>query len=100
MTALEPLPQITVHAPPGLDVHVDADALEQALINLAKNAMEAQCDGEGHVLIEAQTRGTDLVLTITDRGAGIANTDNLFVPFFTHQARRQWGRARPVAPDR
>ena len=62
---------------------VDEDQLEQALINLARNAVEAQGDSAGHVLIAAHGEGDTLVITITDEGPGVANPDNLFVPFFT-----------------
>jgi two-component system, NtrC family, nitrogen regulation sensor histidine kinase NtrY len=53
------------------------------LINLARNAVEAQGDSAGHVLIAAHGDDDTLVITITDEGPGVANPDNLFVPFFT-----------------
>jgi two-component system, NtrC family, nitrogen regulation sensor histidine kinase NtrY len=81
--ALEPLHQIQIQVPEGLEVLVDEDQLEQALINLARNAVEAQGDSAGHVLIAAHGYDDTLVITITDEGSGIANPDNLFVPFFT-----------------
>ena len=81
--ALEPLHQIRIRVPEGLEVLVDEDQLEQALINLARNAVEAQGDSAGHVLIAAYGDDDTLVITVTDEGPGIANPDNLFVPFFT-----------------
>jgi two-component system, NtrC family, nitrogen regulation sensor histidine kinase NtrY len=83
VVALEPLHQIQIQVPQGLEVLVDEDLLEQALINLARNAVEAQGDSAGHVLIAAHGHDDTLVITITDEGSGIANPDNLFVPFFT-----------------
>lgn len=53
------------------------------LINLVKNAVEAQQGREGRIGIEARNRDSTLAVAITDEGPGIANTDNLFVPFFT-----------------
>ncbi len=81
--ALEPLHRIQTQVPEDLEAHVDEDQLEQALINLARNAMEAQGDVAGKVCIAAHSHGDALVITITDEGPGVANPDNLFVPFFT-----------------
>jgi len=81
--ALEPLHEIQIQVPAGLEVLVDEDQLEQSLINLARNAVEAHGDSAGHVVITALGYDHKLVITITDEGAGVANPDNLFVPFFT-----------------
>lgn len=81
--ALEPLRRVQIQAPKDLEVRVDEDQLEQALINLARNAVEAQGEFAGHVLIAALDHDDTLVITITDEGPGVANPDNLFVPFFT-----------------
>ena len=74
---------ISVRAPEALEVFVDEDQLEQALINLAKNAVEANGDGAGGVSIIARIQDTDLQILVTDEGPGVANADNLFVPLFT-----------------
>jgi two-component system nitrogen regulation sensor histidine kinase NtrY len=74
---------IAVRVPGALEVFVDEDQLEQALINLAKNAVEAQGDAHGCVRITARMHNTDLVISVTDEGPGVANPDNLFVPLFT-----------------
>jgi signal transduction histidine kinase len=64
-------------------VSVDAGQLEQALINLLKNGVEAS-DGDAAAVEVAMGRTRDCVtLEIRDSGPGIANPDNLFVPFFT-----------------
>ena len=81
--ALEPLHRIEIRVPEDLEVHVDEDQLEQALINLARNAVEAQGDADGHVIITAHSHSDMLIITVTDEGPGVANPDNLFVPFFT-----------------
>ena len=83
VTALEPLRRIQIQASEDLEVLVDADQLEQALINLSRNAVEAQGDSVGRVIVAAHSRDNTLVITITDEGSGVANPDNLFVPFFT-----------------
>src|SRR3569833_1964112 len=81
--SLETLHQIQIQVPEGLEVLVDEDQLEQALINLARNAVEAQGDSAGQVIIAAYGDDDTLVITIADEGPGVANPDNLFVPFFT-----------------
>jgi len=67
----------------GLEACVDEDQLEQALINLIKNAIEAQGGDNSGVAVAALRRGDALVLEVRDAGPGISSTDNLFVPFFT-----------------
>jgi len=61
---------------------LDPDLLEQALLNLLRNALEAAGPG-GAVVLEGATAGDGLVIRVLDDGPGIRNPDNLFVPFFT-----------------
>jgi len=63
-------------------VLADKVLLEQTLINLVKNAVEAS-DAADAIEIISQKKGKHLTLSIIDKGAGIANPDNLFVPFYT-----------------
>jgi two-component system, NtrC family, nitrogen regulation sensor histidine kinase NtrY len=81
--ALESLQGIAMDVSPDLEACIDADHLEQALINLGKNAVEATGHSTGKVAMSARARGSDLLITVTDDGPGVANPDNLFVPFFT-----------------
>ena len=74
---------VEVHAESGLEARVDEDQLEQALINLVKNALESQAAGGGPIVVNALSFADGLAITVTDSGPGIANPDNLFVPFFT-----------------
>ncbi len=66
---------------------VDADQIEQALINLIKNAVEAtlmQPGGEdGKVTLRWRVDKKEVSIAVLDEGPGLANSDNLFVPFFT-----------------
>ena len=78
--------RISVEVVPGEDVTIraDADQLEQALINLVRNAVDATSEaGGGEVTIRWLTRSGSLHLLVEDRGAGLADTGNLFVPFYT-----------------
>ena len=66
-----------------LALHGDADQIQQALINLVRNAVEATPEGAPAVELRA-LRGKDaVVFEVEDSGPGVANPDNLFVPFFT-----------------
>jgi two-component system, NtrC family, nitrogen regulation sensor histidine kinase NtrY len=66
-------------------LEIDADQLEQVLINLVKNAVEA-AGAEGvdeGVRARWRSDGDRLLIEIEDDGPGLARTDNLWVPFFT-----------------
>jgi PAS domain S-box-containing protein len=81
----------TVEVVPGPDLELQADAaqLEQVIINLVKNAVEATPDagqpGEPTCCVRAGWRVLpgSVEIFIEDDGPGIANPQNLFVPFFT-----------------
>ncbi len=78
--------RLAVEVVPGQDITVraDPDQLEQALINLVRNAVDATLEsGGGGVSIRWITRAGRLHLLIEDRGPGIVDTGNLFVPFYT-----------------
>jgi len=73
---LEPGPEFTIHA--------DADQIEQLLINLIRNAVDASLDTKnGGVRLFWQRAGSYIDIVIQDDGPGLPNTANLFVPFFT-----------------
>jgi two-component system, NtrC family, nitrogen regulation sensor histidine kinase NtrY len=74
---------VTIAAPPPTSLLCDPDQIEQALINLLRNAAEAAPAGAGHVAISTCRDGAMVEIAIEDNGAGIAATENLFVPFFT-----------------
>lgn len=83
VAAVQPPGRVRVAAAEGLDLKGDADQLQQALINLVRNAVEAMGDSPEPVELRA-LRGRDaVVFEVEDNGPGVANPDNLFVPFFT-----------------
>ena len=73
---LEPGPPVVLNA--------DPDQLEQMFINLLANAVDASL-ANGALLARVSWRvaGTAALVSIEDRGLGIANAENLFVPFYT-----------------
>ena len=74
-------------APETLEIAADIELLDQALINLMRNAMEALRDGcEGHISLSAHREaGGRTVIAVADNGPGIASDqrEKVFVPFFT-----------------
>jgi two-component system, NtrC family, nitrogen regulation sensor histidine kinase NtrY len=84
---LDPGPEVTLM--------IDPDQIEQMLINLLRNAVEAvfePANGETgprlpapspEVVVRWELEGRDLVLTIADNGPGLLNPSNAFVPFYT-----------------
>ena len=77
--------RLAVIVKPTTDVVVDADPdqLEQLLINIVRNAVDATIETGGNVWIDWTTRDGYLQLTVEDEGPGLPDTTNLFVPFFT-----------------
>ncbi len=77
--------RVPVELEPGPPVQVNADAgqLEQALINLVRNAADAAETTNGSVRLRWNLSDGHAEIRVIDDGPGLANTGNLFVPFFT-----------------
>jgi nitrogen fixation/metabolism regulation signal transduction histidine kinase len=71
---------------PDLVLQADPDQLEQMLINLLRNAVDAALETGGGVKLGWRRNGDYVELLIEDEGPGLPNTTNLFVPFFTTKA--------------
>jgi len=67
---------------PDIEVVADSDQLEQLLINVTRNAVDAALDTSGAVKIGWHRRRGWLELVVEDEGKGLPDTSNLFVPFF------------------
>ena len=83
VVALETRLPVRVVGGPRLVVHADGQQLDQLLINLVRNAVDAALETGGGVDVSWQRAGGDLEVRILDDGPGLSNTSNLFVPFFT-----------------
>ena len=68
---------------PDLTVSADPDQLEQLLINVVGNAVEAALETGGRVCASWSRVDSTLEVHVDDEGPGLQNTANLFVPFFT-----------------
>jgi len=78
--------RLAVHLDPGppLMLNADPDQLEQMFINLLANAVDASLSNSaGPVKVSWGIEDGALLVAIEDSGQGIANTENLFVPFYT-----------------
>ena len=83
VVGLETRLRIDVAAGPALRVQADGDQLEQLLINLLRNAVDATLETGGEVEVGWAKKGREFEVWVEDEGPGLSNTTNLFVPFFT-----------------
>jgi signal transduction histidine kinase len=74
---------VQVEAGPPVTIQGDPDQLEQALINLLRNAADASLATGGMVGAGWRRDGVMVEIWVTDDGPGLSGTANLFVPFFT-----------------
>jgi two-component system, NtrC family, nitrogen regulation sensor histidine kinase NtrY len=71
---------------PSILTRIDVPSIEQVLINVIKNAMEAVAgDGSGLINVNVKTSGNTIQVLISDNGIGIDpdTMSKIFVPFFT-----------------
>jgi nitrogen fixation/metabolism regulation signal transduction histidine kinase len=74
---------VRINEGPDVTIRADPDQLEQLLINLTHNAVDAALQTGGGVTIGWKREGRSFDLWIDDGGSGLPNASNLFVPFFT-----------------
>lgn len=74
---------IILAAGPDLTIQADGDQLEQLLINLVKNAVDAALQTQGAARMGWIKNKDRLEVWVEDDGPGLSDTANLFVPFYT-----------------
>ena len=73
-------------SPDNLMLNADRKLIEQVLINLVKNAMEALLETpDGQIKILAEKENEAVRIRVTDNGPGIPDSiiDQVFIPFYT-----------------
>src|SRR5213594_3703534 len=80
---LEPRLKVQIVAGPKTVIRADSAQIEQALINLVHNAVDAALETQGNVAIGWREKEGCVEIFVQDDGPGIMNPANLFVPFFT-----------------
>jgi len=86
VASLETRSPVKIVGGPEIVVQGDSAQLEQLLINLLRNAVDAAQETEGRVEAGWVQKNGQLEVWVRDEGPGVANTANLFVPFFTTKA--------------
>ena len=77
--------RLPIQVQKGYPIQINADAaqVEQLLINILHNAVDASLETGGGVTIGWRELGECVEIYVHDEGHGIMNATNLFVPFFT-----------------
>jgi two-component system nitrogen regulation sensor histidine kinase NtrY len=83
VAGLEQRLAVHVAGGPGVILRADAAQLEQLLINLVRNAVDAALVTRGGVRVGWTVTDTQVRVYVDDDGPGVSNPANLFVPFFT-----------------
>jgi len=83
VAGLERRRHVTVLPGPEVHVQADADQVEQVLINIVGNAVEAALETDGDVAIGWSVDYGAVEIQVDDEGPGLPDPSNLFVPFFT-----------------
>jgi PAS domain S-box-containing protein len=83
VTGLESRLQVKLQTGPEVRIQADPDQLDQLLINLLRNAVDASLETGGGVQVGWDRENGYIDVWVQDDGPGIPNPTNLFVPFFT-----------------
>jgi two-component system, NtrC family, nitrogen regulation sensor histidine kinase NtrY len=80
---LETRLKVAIEQGPAVTIRADGDQLDQLLINLVRNAVDASLETGGGVTVGWNRDDGHVAVWVRDEGPGLPDTSNLFVPFFT-----------------
>jgi signal transduction histidine kinase len=83
VVGLETRLDVHIKAGPETVIRADGDQLDQLLINLVRNGVDAALETGGGVCVGWSRDADSVAVWVRDEGPGLADTTNLFVPFFT-----------------
>lgn len=83
VTGLDGRLPVQVTEGPAVELRADPDQVEQVLINLVRNAVDAALETRGRVEVGWSVDDHLVEVQVRDTGPGISGTANLFIPFFT-----------------
>lgn len=83
VVGLETRIDVRLEEGPAARIRADGDQLDQLLINLVDNAVDAAAETGGGVSVGWRKSRHHIEVWVEDEGPGLADTANLFVPFFT-----------------
>lgn len=83
IAALETRLSVSVRPGPEITLRADSDQLEQALVNVIRNAADAVNETGGGVDVGWERRADRVRIVVEDEGPGLGETENLFVPFYS-----------------
>jgi len=83
VAALETRSPVAIIPGPPMTILADGDQLDQMLINVIRNAVDASLPADGRVQVTWGRINGFVSLRVVDEGPGLPESGNLFVPFFT-----------------
>ena len=83
VASLETRLDVAVDRGPALTIQADGDQLDQMLINVVRNAVDASLVTGGSVRARWSRQNGSAIVLVEDEGPGLPESANLFVPFFT-----------------
>ena len=78
-------------------IEIDADKMYDVILNLVLNAVHAVPEGTGVVEVATEAKGETVILSVSDNGPGVEDTESIFEPFHTTKAKVGTGLGLPIA---